>query len=341
MAKSFSLSLVLSLTPALGGGPANYAQYQMADNTSTSSDIEVDHQWTSIPAAWEGEGNAVFASMQFWFENGVGGYFGSQVWRQAANPQHWRNGSRQLLGTNVKVEETHAVVFSSWDKDAQHKVAWAGPNCERFGGEGVGSHCLIRFPFEANVAYTMRMATEDGRHWTGTIVNRKTGGVTTIGTLVFPDTPGYTGFGKLKQQGSAFHEYFKTTGCERQVVSAFGMSGPYFQDRAIMPVAATPDYRNDCNLSDVSACIMPGNLCGPPHVFFQAGGHVERIVPVTRQLWVEPYPGDEVSCGAHRSDACANCPQDSGAKWCGGDCTWTAGACSDFNQTSGTFAVVV
>ena len=29
-----------------------------------------------------------------------------------------------------------------------------------------------------------------------------------------------------------------------------------------------------------------------------------------------------VSCGSHRADVCANCPQGHGSDWCNGDCRW-------------------
>lgn len=34
-----------------------------------------------------------------------------------------------------------------------------------------------------------------------------------------------------------------------------------------------------------------------------------------------------VSCGAHKAQSCADCPQDKGELWCNGDCKWMSGEC--------------
>ena len=45
---------------------------------------------------------------------------------------------------------------------------------ERFGGEGVGSHCLITYPMTEGVKYTMRVAmSSDQRRMTGFITGHK------------------------------------------------------------------------------------------------------------------------------------------------------------------------
>ena len=84
----------------------------------------------SEPTAAEKDGNAVFASTQYWTETGVGGYMGTQVWRE-------KNGT-----------ETHKAIFSMWDASKDIATTGVGPACARFGGEGVGSHCLITYPLE-------------------------------------------------------------------------------------------------------------------------------------------------------------------------------------------------
>ena len=73
------------------------------------------------------------AGLQFWFENGVGGYFGTQVWREGATDGLGRTNDGRT-----------AVAASVWDApDAE--VGWRGDTCGRFGGEGVGSHCVASF----------------------------------------------------------------------------------------------------------------------------------------------------------------------------------------------------
>ena len=34
-----------------------------------------------------------------------------------------------------------------------------------------------------------------------------------------------------------------------------------------------------------------------------------------------------VSCGRHKANTCAGCPQGKGANWCHGDCQWVNGRC--------------
>ena len=46
--------------------------------------------------------------------------------------------------------------------------------------------------------------------------------------------------------------------------------------------------------------------------------------------------GEEVSCGNHGAQSCADCPQGNGAGWCNGDCVWSrenGGACSLNKET--------
>lgn len=320
------------------GGPGTYAHYSGIPS-GTSSDMQVDHLWVTIPTPDETQGNAVFASMQMWMEAGPGGYFGTQVWREGADTTQWRNGSKNLLGSRVGAGEGHKVIFSMWDADKDTKVSWEGDNCERFGGEGVGSHCVIMYPMEQGKKYTMKVSmSADQRKMTGSVTDTSTGVETKIGTLVYPDYKGHQGFGLITQQAAAFQEYFLANGCEGQAMSSVGLIGPYFKDRSVVPSAANPSYAGTCQRADVHACILPGDTCGPMHVFMLAGGHVTLTTPAGQQLWTQPYPGSQVSCGAHSSDACVNCDEGRGSSWCNGDCTWT-GSCSP--KSANTTSILV
>jgi len=322
--------LIATLAHGVAGGnpPGTYAHYSGLPS-GTSKDMEVDHFWVSMPTPDETQGNAVFGSMQYWMESGPGGYFGSQVWRVGADPSLWRNGSRNLLGSKIGASETHRVLFSMWDADASHQVSWEGDTCERFGGEGVGSHCLITYPMTQGVKYTMRVVmSDDQRKMTGYVTDTSTGVQTKIGTLVYPDYNGNQGFGLIKLAGSAFQEYFLSSDCENQPLSAVGLIGPFFSDRSVVPTGATGSYHGSCQHADVHSCIQPGEQCGPSHVMLLAGGTVEQKTAANTQLWQQPYPGSEVSCGAHHSDACQNCDQGRGASWCNGDCVWAGSSCS-------------
>ena len=106
--------LAAVITSLTTNGPGCYSHY--TSTAAVSDDVQVDHIWSEIPKPSERDGNAIFASLQFWFENGVGGYFGTQVWRE---------GATDGLGRTVRANETHRVIFSVWDApDAE--VGWRG-----------------------------------------------------------------------------------------------------------------------------------------------------------------------------------------------------------------------
>ena len=67
-----------------------------------------------MPSPQETNGNAVFASTQYWSEAGPGGYMGTQVW----------------LDKDSK-KETHKAIFSMWDADNSTLTGFIGENCGR------------------------------------------------------------------------------------------------------------------------------------------------------------------------------------------------------------------
>lgn len=79
---------LLLLVAAQGEAPGCYANYKWPKETKGfSSDIQVDHVWTAIPKGTDKDGNAAFASSQYWYESYTGskcnsaGYLGTQVSR--------------------------------------------------------------------------------------------------------------------------------------------------------------------------------------------------------------------------------------------------------------------
>ena len=110
---------------AAANGPGSYAHYTWpSDAPKTAQSMSMQHIWVVMPNATETHGNAVFASTQFWWEAaGVGGYMGTQTWRQSDGTM------------------THRALFSCWDPSPTVTTGWvanAPGYCERFGGEGVG-----------------------------------------------------------------------------------------------------------------------------------------------------------------------------------------------------------
>jgi hypothetical protein len=94
---------------------------------------------------------------------------GTQVWRE-------KNGT-----------ETHKAIFSMWDASKDIQTTGVGPACARFGGEGVGSHCLITYPLEQARLYTIKVELEStnssGAIWLGTITDKASSAKTEIGRL--------------------------------------------------------------------------------------------------------------------------------------------------------------
>jgi hypothetical protein len=164
---------------AIANAPGLYANYKWPKTTVKSPDIEVDHVWTTIPASTDTDGNAAFASSQYWYESYTGakantaGYLGTQVSR----------GKDGKENTNF--------IFSCWDADKKNQVGWTTPNtCSRFGGEGVGSHCLLEYPIKKGVVYNFRVAqsgqNKTGAFWTGTVTPQNGDPKVEVGTLFYP-----------------------------------------------------------------------------------------------------------------------------------------------------------
>ena len=145
---------------AAASGPGTYAHYALPSTPGGSADIEHAVVWTLEPGASERHGNAIFASTQMWQLAGPGGYMGTQRYLDTA--------SGRMVGT---------AIFSMWDASADVQTGWRGPNCERFGGEGTGAHCLIDFDLVANDTYIVKVAADghnaSGAFWTGTIYDMR------------------------------------------------------------------------------------------------------------------------------------------------------------------------
>jgi len=273
------------------GGPACYANYVFTEGTTTG-DVEMDHEWIQFPPLPEafGEvevggrtaslfvGNGIFASFQFQFESGAGGYMGTQVWRR---------GEVDVFGAKIDAGEEHRVIFSTWDLDALNKVA-PGEGCSRLvGGEGFGAHCLASYPLREGRKYSLRFRRTGnngtGDFWSGSVLDRSSGVRTTVGSLYFPDAWGKRGYGLMKVQGHSFLEYFHTTGCDGQAPASVGLWGPFFNNRSVAPAQAISTFHN-CSWSDVSDCI-PEHGCGNPRVLFTAGGTTQRTAVEGGNLW--------------------------------------------------------
>ncbi|CAK0840056.1 unnamed protein product [Prorocentrum cordatum] len=240
-------------------GPVNYAHYGPV--ATPTEDVQADFVWRDVPRPGEALQVGVFASMQFGLEAGGGGYMGMQV---------ASSGASDIFGLEVDGQNTETAIFSYWDLDPSNKVSFLGPQCSRFGGEGTGSHCKIPYRFSEGGKYTIsvRVYGYDQRYaaLVGDIVDAATGESTAIGTLLVPHAKGLQGFGRFKEAGGSFLEYFSGSGCDNQARSSVGIVGPFFGERSQVPSTAAAAYGKGCRWSDTSACIE-GEGCGAPPAF--------------------------------------------------------------------------
>ena len=271
--------------------PGTYAHYALP-TSSTASAMTMTHRWLVMPQASSTVGNAVFASTQFWHVTGAGGYIGTQSWRLS------------------KTSETHRAIFSCWDEPPR-VTGWkddaiSNANCARFGGEGVGSHCLIDVSLRENTTYTLTYraagGNASGAFWEGIFTSPGSTGVT-IGTLFMPSlqvlVPGY---GPLQVNAASFQEYFLGGGCDgTTTTSGIALGGPTFtavepagaaastaaaamKKKVIVPSQAMASYAKGCEEDDVT-CSPQGEACSVPHVYLLAGGTTKRTTTEGQALW--------------------------------------------------------
>jgi hypothetical protein len=252
-------------------GPGSYAHYQLPNTQSGGTDIEHAVIWVIEPSPSELHGNAIFAATQMWQLAGPGGYMGTQRWRDST--------------TGKMVSK---AIFSMWDASDSIQTGWRGPNCERFGGEGTGSHCMIDYPLLTNDTYIVKVSENgyntSGRFWLGTITDMRSNEVKQIGELFHPNFNGAIGYGLLQIAAASFIEYFESDGCENQAQVGVGMLGPLFNNMTIRPIQASGDYASGCNYSETNGCI-PGLECGEPKVYHLLGGQTRRTTPAGTPLW--------------------------------------------------------
>ena len=173
------------------------------------------------------------------------------------------------------------------------EVGWTTPTCSRFGGEGVGSHCILDYPTVAGRLYNFRLAMSGsnatGAMWTGVVTDTVTQKQSTVGTLYYPHAHGVSdptvGFGLLGVNSNEFLEYFLGGDCDTDVHVAVGTFGPYFHNRTITPTMAQPAYgTSPCKRTSVTGSI-PGHGYGKPRVFVQGGSGVVRNNTDDTKLW--------------------------------------------------------
>jgi len=249
-------------------GPGTYAHYTLPNQPSGAKSMEMDHTWLILPTSSEVHGNAVFASTQQWFLAGPGGYMGTQA---------YRGGDGKMV---------YKAIFSCWDASDSVLTMGIGLNCSRFGGEGTGSHCIIDFDLEENVAFSVKVEyvgfNASGAFWEGSVFNSKTQQTSIIGQLFHPNYKGMIGYGQMQVAAASFQEYFMADGCPNQALSGISLHGPLLTTKdgsKIEASQATGDYAAGCDFSEVNA------MTGKGSVYLLAGGTTKRVTPAGSPLW--------------------------------------------------------
>eukprot|EP01123_Difflugia_compressa_P007763 TRINITY_DN2151_c0_g1_i1.p1 TRINITY_DN2151_c0_g1~~TRINITY_DN2151_c0_g1_i1.p1 ORF type:complete len:253 (-),score=49.01 TRINITY_DN2151_c0_g1_i1:98-856(-) len=245
---------VLVVTHLVHIGQCGHVNYQFPSNSGPFTAYTAHQIWTSGPT------NNVFGSMQYWFEEGQGGYMGSQY----------------------HSDGTQSVLFSIWDSDSLPYSSIPLGQCTRFGGEGEGSHCLITYPVKTNTEYVFTLHYNGyngtGAFWSGSVTDTTTGEATTMGTLYLLNVRGLQGFGLVQPAAASFIEYY-TGG---SFYSAYGWKGPYGVDKTgqqTVVVSARSDQEQNVA---VSACVNAWG-CGAPIAYYEEGPNVQTTP--AQSLW--------------------------------------------------------
>lgn len=233
----------------------SHTWYSFPSNASSAklTTFESTLTWTRVET-----GNVYFAT-QFWFECGQGGYFGGQF----------------------HDDGTQHALFSIWDINATLKTAQgSSPWCHRFGGEGEGAQCPLKYPMEIGVDYTFKMVYDgrnaSGEFWSASVTNEKSGIKTLIGQIILLDSV-VGSYGMLKVGSVSFQEYY--TGGD--FYSGAAWTGPWFNGRSSTGYVAI-DGDADCNEpSHVNDCLR--DYCGPPVSFSEEGRGITKNC--TKHMW--------------------------------------------------------
>ena len=146
------------------------------DQPDPFSNLDIFVRWVNDPTVTPSVG--VYAGFGFWFQNGVIGYFGTQV----------DSGGKK-------------AIFSIWDVGTTGITALPTGNCNRFGHEGKGTQCIISYGWVMGHEYRLRLS-HTGRvnsmeQWQATILDTTTSIETSIGVIALSDSGGYPGYGQV------------------------------------------------------------------------------------------------------------------------------------------------
>jgi len=243
-------------------GTSSHACYNFPSGQAPSTHFEAGIIWVEVDPK-----GFVYGAMQFWFENGQGGYFGGQ---------YLSDGS-------------HIYNYAIWDysDSAVNTSMGVDPWCTRFGGEGAGSHCQVTVNFTYQHEYRMKLiynkSTTTQDWWTASAVDLTNNKTTYIGTLGLDNTKKICPvYGNIKGDGNTGFQEYPGGG---NFYSGFGWTGPYILDPKTSTFvtagkAVTCGVDAHHGLSDV----IPSVGTGKPYVYYEAGLNVTTS-PSGQALW--------------------------------------------------------
>jgi len=234
------IALSVFICPVIAG-PSAHAYYNW--NSPQFDELSYNVKWVAMPS-----GHNAYASMQFHFASGVGGYMGSQ----------FHSDGTQILD------------FAIWDSDSVPGSAQPQGSCARFGREGNGAHCEVQVSLQIGATYQLRLF-KTGQSEQGSIWSCSFNGQPSFGSIFFNEAAAGQ-LGKLQNQAIGFLEYFADPSAAFD--SSVGFYGPWGSagGQAYYPSSA------ECNSDDHTGCdaCVPGVGCGAPNVLLKGGPEVPQ-----------------------------------------------------------------
>ncbi len=223
------------------------------------SDQEIFVKWNNDPVLKPNIG--VYSAFFFKFQNGVGGYVGTQ-----------------------KDRDGKKAIFSIWDSGSSPTAlpVTSPGNCRRFSHEGPGTSCIVPYSWVVGHEYLVKVSYKrrgtNADEWEGTIVDATSGVKTSIGTIALKDSGGY---GQLNNNPAGFLEHYGSSvvdSCATLPYAQVTWRGPYANNIQIVATQATV-IGGSCANDNVTTA-------GAPILTVEAGGSTVRSNAINTNLWL-------------------------------------------------------
>lgn len=249
----FSLAAEIALPTALAHTLYNFEKKDPFYN------IDIYVKWEVEPNTHTG----TYAGFQFYFQNGGGGYFGTQI------DSHGKK-----------------AIFSIWDADNTSITALPVNGCVRFGHEGSGSSCIKPYDWIAGREYMIRIWVLDknssGVNWGAWIKDTVTNKETLIGVINLKNNKGYEGYGWLTSGAIGFSEHYgyrSVAACDLLPYSKITWRGPYANNNEFTASRVESSFAStECYNSNIDGGQKP-------FVTIESGGGAVRKTPSGSSLW--------------------------------------------------------